>query len=181
MPQLSVFLITDNPLAEKLLNGVSLHQLALGEANSFCDANNGTLTEVSASELLNEIKASDAEIVVIHDALRPLVSAAQFQRAFDALNGVDAVRPTMAFTETIKSLDSEGRLDQTIDREKVRRLSGPEVIRFSAIDFGGIASNWSVPLKAGAKTAEVSADPASIRINNETELSMMGAFLTLRK
>ncbi|MGI9198902.1 MAG: 2-C-methyl-D-erythritol 4-phosphate cytidylyltransferase [Candidatus Nanopelagicaceae bacterium] len=181
MPQLSVFLIIDNPLAKKLLNGVSLHQLALDEANSFCERNNAKLIEVTQSNLLGAIKESGAEIVVIHDALRPLVSAVQFQRTFDALADSDAVRPTMAFTETIKALDEQGRLDQTIDREKVRRLSSPEIIKVSAIDFGGATNYWSVPLKAGAKLAEVSADPESVRINSESELAVMNAFLALRK
>ena len=185
MPKLSVLVTVDSALVEELLNGVSLHQLALGEAITFSKANNGEVIEVNRSELLERIKTldsqSDSDVIVIHDALRPLVSAAQFQRTFDALGDLDAIRPTMAFTETIKSLDSEHRLNETIDREKVRRISSPEVIKRGAIDFGGRATTWSVPLKAGSKFGEVQADAESIRINCTEELQLISAFLQLRK
>ena len=183
MPKLSVILCIDSTLVEELLNGVSLHQLALGEAITFSKANNGEVIEVNRSELLERIKTlnseSESEVIVIHDALRPLVSAAQFQRAFDALGDLDAIRPTMAFTETIKSLDSEHRLNQTIDREKVRRISSPEVIRKSAIDFNGAIGTWTLPLINGAKTSEIESEPQGIRVNNPEELKMLEALLQL--
>ena len=181
MPKLSVILCIDSPLVEELLNGVSLHQLALGEAITFSKANSAELIEVKRSELLERIKDLDTDVIVIHDALRPLVTAAQFQRAYDALDGLDAVRPTMAFTETIKSLDDERRLNLTIDREKVRRISSPEVIKRSAVDFDGAITTWSVPLKNGAKVGEVEADPESIRINSVEELRFLKALTELRK
>ena len=90
-----------------------------------------------------------------------------------------AIRPTMAFTETIKSLDSEHRLNQTIDREKVRRISSPEVIRKSAIDFGGAIGTWTLPLINGAKTSEIESEPQGIRVNNPEELKMLEALLQL--
>lgn len=173
MPKLSVFLIVDSPLAEEKLNQVSLHQLALGEAIAFSKKHQASVTEVTFENLLEEIKRSGAEIVVIHDALRPLVHLSQFERTYAGLGEFDAVRPTMAFTETIKSLDSQNRLDQTIDREKVRRISTPEIIRTGAIDFAGKISTWLVPLVKSAKTTEVEADPESIRINSAEELRML--------
>ena len=181
MPKLSVILCIDSPLVKELLNGVSLHQLALGEAITFSKANSAEIIEVERSDLLAQIRNLDTEVIIIHDALRPLVTAAQFQRAYEALDGLDAVRPTMAFTETIKSLDAEHRLDLTIDREKVRRISSPEVIKRSAIDFDGAITTWSVPLRNGAKVGEVEADPESIRINSAEELRFLKALTELRK
>ena len=125
------------------------------------------------------LKSKEFDVVIIHDELRPLVTASHMQRAFDALGQFDAVRATMAFTETIKSLDSEHRLNETIDREKVRRISSPEVIKRSAIDFQGIATTWSVPLVKGVKTTQVEADPQGIRANNLQELKMLEALAQL--
>lgn len=187
MPLLTVFLIKDNPLADKLLNGISLHQLALDEANSFCAEINKSdhdgaevIVLTDANQLLGKIKESNCQIAVIHDSLRPLVSAAQFKRAYSALADFDAVRPTMSFTETIKALDGDGRLAETIDREKVRRLSSPEVIKVNAIDFVGAKGSWSVPLKTNAKTSQIPADPEAIRINSDAELELITAFLSIR-
>ena len=56
MPKLSVLVTVDSALVEEILNGVSLHQLALSEAITFSEANNGEVIEVNRSELLERIK-----------------------------------------------------------------------------------------------------------------------------
>jgi hypothetical protein len=55
----------------------------------------------------------------------------------------------------------------------MKRISTPELIRFSAIDFEGGASTWFVPIKPDAKTSTVDADPESARINSEKEIQLM--------
>ena len=135
--------------------------------------------EVKSDSLLETLKNKEFDTVVIHDELRPLVNQAQMQRTFDALADFDAVRPTMSFTETIKSLDENQRLNETIDREKVRRISSPEVIRKIAIDFQGQINTWSVPLRTGARTSQIESDPQGIRVNNLSELKMLAALAQL--
>jgi hypothetical protein len=51
------------------------------------------------------------------------------------------------------------------------------MIRYSAIDFEGSASTWFVPLKVGAKTATVDADPESLRVNSAAEIALMESFV----
>lgn len=174
-----VVLTVGSELASQLLNGISLHQLALGEAKSFSNSVGAEFIEVDSKALLETLKVKDFDQVVIHDELRPLVSQAQLQRTFEALGDFDAVRPTLAFTETIKAIDENQRLNQTIDREKVRRISSPEVIRKSAIDFQGQINTWSVPLKTGAKISQIESEPQGIRVNNLPELKMLAALAQL--
>jgi hypothetical protein len=57
------------------------------------------------------------------------------------------------------------------------RISTPEMIRYSAIDFEGSASTWFVPLKADAKTTTVDADPESLRVNSAAEIALMESFV----
>jgi hypothetical protein len=54
----------------------------------------------------------------------------------------------------------------------MKRISTPELIRYSAIDFEG-TSTWFVPIKAEARIATVDADPESARINSEKEINLM--------
>jgi hypothetical protein len=61
------------------------------------------------------------------------------------------------------------------------RVSTPELIRYSAIDFGAAASTWFVPLTKIAKTAIVEADPDSARINSEKEIELMSYLLDWNK
>jgi hypothetical protein len=59
----------------------------------------------------------------------------------------------------------------------MQRVSSPEVMRFSAIDFGGKASTWFVPLKSDAKISTVDADPESLRVNSLAEITLMESFV----
>jgi hypothetical protein len=117
--------------------------------------------------------ATAADLVMIHDSQRALTTVAQFDRVMQALTpSIDAVRPVSAFTETLKSIGTDQYIAGTIDRNSMKRISTPELIRYSAIDFEG-ASTWFVPIKADAQIVTVDADPESARINSEKEIELM--------
>ncbi|MEY2596991.1 MAG: 2-C-methyl-D-erythritol 4-phosphate cytidylyltransferase [Actinomycetota bacterium] len=131
----------------------------------------------SPSSLAKVIEPIEFEMIAIHDSQRPLTRSTQFHRALEGLFGCDAVRPTMAFTETLKTLNDDLIVMQTIDRTKIKRISSPEIIRQSAIDFDGLKSTWTLPLKTNTRLSEVEADPDSLKINREEEILLMEAFL----
>jgi hypothetical protein len=133
-------------------------------------------------DLAGTLRGADVDLVMIHDSQRPLTNQAQFERVYAALvSGIDAVRPVSPFTETLKSIDASNFIDETIDRNSMMRVSTPELIRYSAIDFGAAASTWFVPLTQIAKTAIVEADPDSARINSEKEIELMSYLLDWNK
>ena len=118
------------------------------------------------------------DLVAIHDSQRPLTRTTQFHRAIEALIGdVDAVRPAGSFTETLKAVTSDQMIEKTIDRTSMLRISTPEIVRVSAIDFDGAGSTWFVPLKSNAKSATVDADPESLRVNSAAEIVLMESFV----
>jgi hypothetical protein len=133
-------------------------------------------------DLAGALRNADIDLVMIHDSQRPLTNQAQFERVYAALvSGIDAVRPVSPFTETLKSIDANNFIDETIDRNSMMRVSTPELIRYSAIDFAAVASTWFVPLTKIAKTAVVEADPDSARINSEKEIELMSYLLDWNK
>jgi 2-C-methyl-D-erythritol 4-phosphate cytidylyltransferase len=134
------------------------------------------------SELAGALRGAQVDLVMIHDSQRPLTNQAQFERVYAGLvGGIDAVRAVSPFTETLKSIDSNNFIAETIDRNSMMRVSTPELIRYSAIDFGAAASTWFVPLTQIAKTAIVEADPDSARINSEKEIELMSYLLDWNK
>ena len=140
-----------------------------------CDSN-------KPGDLAGALRGAEVDLVMIHDSQRPLTNQAQFERVYAALvAGIDAVRPVSAFTETLKSIDASNFIDETIDRNSMMRVSTPELIRYSAIDFGAAATTWFVPLTKIAKTAIVEADPDSARINSEKEIELMSYLLDWNK
>ena len=205
MPKLSVVVTVDSDIAYQSLNDQNLISAALIAANEFClETSLPNKLYVAASdvekvrkatenlsfdfleikcnpsnpvELAAAIKDLDFEIIAIHDAQRPLTRSQQFHRALEGLFGCDAVRPTMAFTETLKAINDQSHLTHTIDRTKVRRVSSPEIIRRTVIDFDGQSDGWALPLLPEARLSEVEADPESLRINSADEVTLMEAFL----
>jgi hypothetical protein len=137
-----------------------------------CDPNN-------PASLAAAIKSSTpTDLIAIHDCQRPLTRTTQFHRAIEALIGdVDAVRPVSEFTETLKAVNADATIERTIDRTSMQRVSTPEVMRTSAIDFDGQESTWFVPLKVGAKISTVDADPESLRVNSLAEITLMESFV----
>jgi len=135
------------------------------------------------AELASALKsAATAELVMIQDCQRPLTGLAQFERVYAALSAdVEAVRPVSPFTETLKSITADNFIDQTIDRNSMMRISTPELVRYSAIDFDSQESTWFVPIEKSAKLATVDADPESARINSAKEIELMSFLLDWNK
>jgi hypothetical protein len=202
-PSLKVVVAITSPIAFELLNKTSILHTTFGVARAFtvetsinshlavavtegdahrvadfgceiliCDPN-------SPASLAAALKAAKPfELVSIHDSQRPLTRTTQFHRTVEGLIGdVDAVRPAAAFTETLKAVTGDDMIERTIDRTSMLRISTPEMIRYSAIDFEASASTWFVPLKTGAKTATVDADPESLRVNSAAEIALMESFV----
>ena len=139
-----------------------------------CDPNN-------PQEFAQSLRsAQPADLVMIHDSQRALTKVSQFDRVLEGLSAsIDAVRPASAFTETLKSINAGQFVDGTIDRNSMKRVSTPELIRYSTIDFTGFESTWFVPIMAGAQISTVEADAESARINSEKELELMKHLLEL--
>jgi 2-C-methyl-D-erythritol 4-phosphate cytidylyltransferase len=158
----------NEPVAREILrvHGMSYELLP-------CDAN---VPKTLAAALMCTVRNCGAFLV--HDASRPLIRLellARILRAFE--NGVDAVRPSIAFTETLKVVGTNSVIGETLDRTQVRRISTPEVIRTSAVDLESENTGWFVPLKKGANTKYVEGDPESLRINSMAERDLLESFL----
>lgn len=69
----------------------------------------------------------DAEVVVVHDAARCLTPVSVIQAVVHAvLGGAQAVVPVLSVVDTIKQVDSEGRVLSTLDRSALRVVQTPQ-------------------------------------------------------
>lgn len=118
------------------------------------------------------------EAVLIYDASRPLTRREQFEKLFTSLiAGADAIRPSIAFTETLKIIDGKSIIQETLDRTSVKRIQSPELIRCCAIDSQGVESGFSLPLKTGARCEYIEGIPEGLRANNQEDLLLLESFL----
>lgn len=75
------------------------------------------------------------ETVVVHDACRPLAPADLVLRVVKAVyGGADFAVPVIEVTETVKELDSAGRIARTVPREGLVRIQTPQAARRVVLD-----------------------------------------------
>ena len=68
----------------------------------------------------------EAEIVLVHDAARPLVDMATIDRVVDAVRGGMSAIAALPVVDTIKSVDENGVIKHTVDREGLWRAQTPQ-------------------------------------------------------
>jgi 2-C-methyl-D-erythritol 4-phosphate cytidylyltransferase len=68
----------------------------------------------------------DAEIVLVHDAARPLVDMATIDRVVDCVRAGTSAIAALPVVDTIKSVDEDGFVMRTVDREGLWRAQTPQ-------------------------------------------------------
>jgi 2-C-methyl-D-erythritol 4-phosphate cytidylyltransferase len=75
------------------------------------------------------------EIVVVHEVSRPLAPADLVVRVLAAIQrGADIAVPVVEVSETVKELDSAGRIARTVPRESLVRVQAPQAVRRGLLD-----------------------------------------------
>jgi 2-C-methyl-D-erythritol 4-phosphate cytidylyltransferase len=78
---------------------------------------------------------SEAAIIVVHDAARPLASPALFEAVLAAVTegGADGVVPGVPVRDTIKVVDESGRVTDTLDRDRLVAVQTPQAFNAAAL------------------------------------------------
>ena len=72
----------------------------------------------------------DVDVVLVHDAARPLVPVELVDRVAAAVrDGADAVVPGLPVADTVKRVDPTGRVEETLDRSALRAIQTPQGFR----------------------------------------------------
>lgn len=69
-----------------------------------------------------------ADLIGIHDAVRPLVSQDTLARCYDAANKKGSGIPVLEFEESVRMLDKQG-ISSHMDRSRLMRVQTPQVFR----------------------------------------------------
>ncbi|NWG23082.1 MAG: bifunctional 2-C-methyl-D-erythritol 4-phosphate cytidylyltransferase/2-C-methyl-D-erythritol 2,4-cyclodiphosphate synthase [Pseudorhodoplanes sp.] len=93
----------------------------------------GATRQASVLAGLAALETSKPDIVLVHDAARPFLSSALVDRAIDAAAATGAAIPALPVTDTVKVVDGEGRVTQTIDRAALRTVQTPQAFDFQKL------------------------------------------------
>lgn len=132
----------------------------------------------------------DTELVVVHDAARPLVTPSLIDDAVAVLEstaGLDAVIAAAPMTDTVKRVDSDGRVSETLDRSKLRAVQTPQVFRrqslLAAIAAGDLQSatdDASLIEADGGSVAVLAAPSFNIKVTVPEDMAFAEALLADR-
>jgi 2-C-methyl-D-erythritol 4-phosphate cytidylyltransferase/2-C-methyl-D-erythritol 2,4-cyclodiphosphate synthase len=82
---------------------------------------------------LQALQGRAPEIVLIHDAARPFLSSALISRAIEAARSCSAATPGVAVADTVKKIDQDAMVIETLDRSQLRMVQTPQAFAFALI------------------------------------------------
>ena len=123
---------------------------------------------------------ADAEVVVVHDAVRPLASPALFRAVVDAVrSGAEAVVPGVPVVDTLKQVSGDAVV-ATVGRDDLVAVQTPQAFRAEllrrahegepdATDDAGLVESQ------GATVRVVPGDPRNLKVTTPADLEIAQA------
>jgi 2-C-methyl-D-erythritol 4-phosphate cytidylyltransferase len=124
----------------------------------------------------------DAEIIVVHDAARPLASPFLFAAVIAAVRaGADAAVPALAVTDTVKRVDGE-HVIETVPREGLVVVQTPQAFRASALRSahatGADGSDDAMLVeRSGGRVRIVSGEARNLKITVPDDLELAAGMI----
>jgi len=117
-----------------------------------------------------------AEIVVIHDAARPLVTADLIERTVAAAVAEGAAVAAVRATDTVKRGDAEGRVVETLPRDQVYLAQTPQAFRVGVLRdalalTADATDEAALAERAGHPVRLVEGEPSNVKITTPGDLS----------
>lgn len=91
----------------------------------------GPTRQSSVRAGLEALANDPPRVVLVHDAARPLASPRLLDRALDAVTATGAAVPALPLPDTIKRVDAQGNIRETLDRAELRAIQTPQVFAFT--------------------------------------------------
>lgn len=131
-------------------------------------------------------EAGDDDVVVVHDAARPLAGDALYRAVVDAVvAGADGAVPGVAVADTLKRVDADGAVVATVDRASLVAVQTPQafrvgVLRAAHADAPEASDDAGLVESAGGRVVVVTGDAANRKVTTPDDLAVVGALLADR-
>jgi 2-C-methyl-D-erythritol 4-phosphate cytidylyltransferase len=125
----------------------------------------------------------EADVIIVHDAARPLVGEGVIERLLRALpDGVDGAVPGLPVTDTVKRV-AGSEVVQTLPREELVAVQTPQAFAASALraalagNLGGASDCASLVEAQGGRIRVVEGDPRLLKVTTPADLAQIEAWL----
>ena len=129
---------------------------------------------------------SDASVIVVHDAARPLADETLFERVIGAVRaGADGAVPGLTVPDTVKRVGPSGEVLETLDRAALRVIQTPQafgapVLRRAHAGGGEATDDAALVEAAGGRVVVVEGDPNNLKVTGPADLERAEALLERR-
>jgi 2-C-methyl-D-erythritol 4-phosphate cytidylyltransferase/2-C-methyl-D-erythritol 2,4-cyclodiphosphate synthase len=110
-----------------------LYEAAVAKMTMLPPAFGGATRQASVRAGLEALSARQPDIVLVHDAARPFATRVLVARAIEATEKTGAAVPALPVTDTVKSVDAAGFVEQTLDRKMLRTIQTPQGFAFAPL------------------------------------------------
>jgi 2-C-methyl-D-erythritol 4-phosphate cytidylyltransferase/2-C-methyl-D-erythritol 2,4-cyclodiphosphate synthase len=93
----------------------------------------GATRQISVRAGVQALAAHAPDLILIHDAARPFLSAELIDRAIGAGRKFGAAVPGVAIADTVKKIDDGGMVSETLDRSCLRTVQTPQAFGYQLI------------------------------------------------
>jgi 2-C-methyl-D-erythritol 4-phosphate cytidylyltransferase len=152
----------------------------------------GDTRQESVSRALKALSAADEDIILVHDAVRPLIDSATIERTIEAVENYGAAIVGLPAVDTIKQVERTARgaiVTATIPREYIVQAQTPQGFRWSVLrqafadaeadGFIG-TDEASIVERSGVQVAVVMGSPANLKITHPNDLKLAEFYLQHR-
>lgn len=129
-----------------------------------------------------QVAAARTRIVLVHDAVRPLVAAGLISRVIDKAEETGAAVPVIPLEDTAKKV-ADAVVVSTLDRDGIRRVQTPQgfsydILRLAlerAVEEGFYGTDEAALVeRQGIRIAAVEGDVRNIKVTTATDLRIAG-------
>lgn len=137
----------------------------------------GSTRTESVKNGLASMANNPPDIVLIHDAARPFVSARIIKDVIKALERAQAAVPVLPLVDAIKRVDETG-INVDVDRRTVRRVQTPQGFRYKDIwsayqklgEKKGLSDDIAVAHREGFSIRTVDGDERNFKVTHPSDL-----------
>jgi 2-C-methyl-D-erythritol 4-phosphate cytidylyltransferase/2-C-methyl-D-erythritol 2,4-cyclodiphosphate synthase len=150
----------------------------------------GDTRQDSVLKGLEALADSSPDLVLIHDAARPFVSASTIAAVIAALRHRPAALAALPVTDTLKRGSVDGIVEKTISRDRLWRAQTPQGFHFVPIlaahrkaadaGLGQFTDDAAIAEWAGLDVAIVEDSPSNVKLTTAEDLELADRQLTLQ-
>lgn len=131
-----------------------------------------------------------ADLVAVHDGARPLIKRKVIESVIQKADEVDAAACAVSVKDTIKIIDSSGKIVTTPERDVLRAVQTPQIFRFSlykeaiekaVLDGKQYTDDCQLVESMGYPVYLVDGDYENIKITTPDDLLVAEKFLSERR